>query len=222
MKRLNFFLTGFLSLILIFIMPCDGGGCPGDIKCDGVVDGSDLADFANNFGETDCPECIAAPIPATGQQTSYAVGDDGSFQLGVQWPSTRFTDNEDGTVKDKFTGLIWLKNANCFGAITWSEALASCNSLAAGQCGLSDGSVPGDWRLPNVRELHSLIDFGICCPALQAGHPFAGVNDDLYWTSTTDVSDTRMAWNVIMEDGRVGWMNKNDTFIYVWPVRGGN
>ena len=42
-------------------------------------------------------------------------------------------DNSDGTVTDNLTRLIWLKNANCFGSKTWSEALSDCNSLASGR-----------------------------------------------------------------------------------------
>ena len=38
--------------------------------------------------------------------------------------------------------------------------------LKSGQCGLTDGSVAGNWRLPNVKELQSLIDFAYSKPAL--------------------------------------------------------
>ena len=53
-------------------------------------------------------------IAATGQSASYAGGDDGALREGVAWPATRFTDNQDGTVIDHLTGLMWLKNAGCF------------------------------------------------------------------------------------------------------------
>ena len=64
---------------------------------------------------------------------------------------------------------------NCFGAKIWADALNDCNTLADGMCGLTDGSLAGDWRLPNVRELHSLVDFGEVHPPLPSGHPFTGV-----------------------------------------------
>ena len=54
----------------------------------------------------------------TGQTVSYALGDDGDLQKGVMWPVPRFTDNGSGTVTDNLTGLIWLKDANCFGSQT--------------------------------------------------------------------------------------------------------
>jgi hypothetical protein len=96
-------------------------------------------------------------LPATGQMSSYGTNDDGALQKGVVWPSPRFTDNINGTVTDNLTGLIWLKNANCFG-VQWTDALKDSGSLANGQCGLTDGSTAGQWRLPNVRELESLAN----------------------------------------------------------------
>ena len=113
-----------------------------------------------------------APVAKTGQTTLSATGDDGDLEKGVAWPSPRFTDNGNGTVTDNLTGLIWLKNANADGVKTWANALSYCNSLASGLAGLSDGSVAGDWRLPNVKELHSLIDYGRwSCSQIQRNRP---------------------------------------------------
>ncbi|MBF0396994.1 MAG: DUF1566 domain-containing protein, partial [Desulfobacterales bacterium] len=126
-----------------------------------------------------------APVEKTGQTTSYASADDGAAQKGVTWANPRFTDNGNGTVTDNNTGLIWLKNISCFGAMTWGQGVSSCNNLFSGSCGLTDGSQAGDWRLPNIKELESLIDYGRTNPALPNGHPFIGVQSDKYWTSTT-------------------------------------
>ncbi len=143
-------------------------------------------------------------IPQTGQTDLYAVGDDGDLQMGVAWPDPRFTDNEDGTVTDNLTGLLWLKDANCFGGRSWANALSDANGLADGGCGLSDGSLAGDWRLPNVKELQSLIHYGVHDPALpdtsgmgqwSEGDPFTGVL----------CAVTGCAYGY-----------------FVWPVRGGN
>jgi hypothetical protein len=107
-----------------------------------------------------------ALVEVTGQTTSYADGDDGDLQAGVPFPTPRFSDKGDGTVKDNLTNLIWLKNANCFGFVAWAQALTDANTLRSGSCGLTDGSVAGDWRLPNVKGLQSLIHFGFFKPAL--------------------------------------------------------
>jgi hypothetical protein len=175
----------------------------------------ELEDMLQNF----------AAVPQTGQWQSPGERDDGELQMGVQWPDPRFTDNSDGTVTDHLTGLIWLKNANCFGWINWNDALAASNSLADGQCGLSDDSVAGDWRLPNVRELHSLIDFGNYIPALSSGHPFTGA-EGYYWSGTTGSPYCGpfapcFAWLVDIDLGGV-YHDNNQEGIYVWPVRGGD
>jgi hypothetical protein len=141
----------------------------------------------------------------------------------MTWPNPRFTDNLDGTVTDNQTRLIWLKSANCFGYNEfWDDALTLCNSLASGGCGgLSDGSVAGDWRMPNIKELLSLIDWSQYNHALPSGHPFSGVQVNYYWTSTTRAANTGQAWLVYMHDGNVVSFSKSTTN-YVWPVRDGN
>ncbi len=173
---------------------------------------------------------LPAPVEKTGQTTSYETRDDGDLKKGVTWPNPRFTDNADGTVTDNLTGLIWLKNANCpNGTKIWSESLTFANSLydgwtgdgSEGDCGLSDGSSAGDWRLPNVKELQSLIDFGEYSPALPSGHPFTGVQSNDYWSSTTYTSDTYSAWSVYVGSGYVVYNDKDYSY-YVWPVRSDN
>ena len=76
-----------------------------------------------------------APVAQTRQTTSFAEGDDGDTRAGVPSPTPRYTDNHNGTVTGKLTGLIWLKNANCFGSATWAQALTDKpreNFLSAG------------------------------------------------------------------------------------------
>jgi hypothetical protein len=92
--------------------------------------------------------------------------------------------------------------------------------LANGSCGLSDGSGAGDWRLPNITELESLIDAERYYPALPVGHPFAGVQSSNYWSSSTVASFTGYAWDVHVLTSWVDWSSKSYNY-YVWPVRGG-
>ncbi len=169
-------------------------------------------------------------VEKTGQTESYGPGDDGDLEKGVVWPVPRFRDNGNGTVTDRLTGLIWLKNANCFGTMVWDDALSLCNDLQHGDCGLTDGSEPGDWRFPNVKELHSLIHFGYVTPALPntegtgqwtEGDPFTGVQSGPYWSSTAyaDYPDDA-SWFVYLGYGIVLDGPKAGSY-YVWPVRGG-
>jgi hypothetical protein len=146
-------------------------------------------------------------LPRTGQQRVHAPGDDAAAAEGVFWPATRFTDNNDGTITDHLTGLIWLQDAGCLGGAVWNAALIAANQLADGACGLSDGSIAGEWRMPNVNELESLVDIGQSMPALPAGHLFTGVAD-AYWSSTTYSAASSYAMVIRFSDGR--WINGAD------------
>ena len=181
-----------------------------------------------------------ARVPKTGAGDiggyTEVIGEDGHADMrkGVSWPSPRFTDNSDGTVTDNLTGLIWLKNANCFGEKKWRDgatypALEAANTLNSGECGLSDGSIEGDWRLPNVRELQSLVHYGVDSPAVPntagtgkwtSGNPFTGVQSNYYWSGTTYAGTTVFAWRVGLSFGGVDVVGKGNGY-YVWPVRGG-
>lgn len=167
-------------------------------------------------GVTECWNLEDVLIPCTG------TGQDGEYQLGVPSPSPRFTDNNDGTVADHRTGLIWLQRVACFDDAYWLSAIGVANGLADGECGLMDESLPGDWRLPNLVELMSLVDFTQAHPALPLGHPFdlTGVQSNAYWTSTTVAFFPGNAWFVNWGDlGHPGSDVKGDLF-GVWPVRG--
>jgi len=170
-------------------------------------------------------------IPQTGQSLSWSIGDDGNLQWGVNWPVPRFSDNQDGTVKDNLTGLIWLKNADCFSQRTWSESLAAASTLKSGDCGLSDGSRKGEWRLPNILELESLRDINNSLPALSdtkgtgkwsEGKPFEKVRSSYYWSSSTNSASTNYAWYLHLGSGSVFSSAKDDNCCLVWPVRGGS
>ena len=157
-----------------------------------------------------------AGVPKTGQTTSYATGDDGDLQHGVPWPDPRFTDHEDGTVTDELTGLMWGQAphglAGNSGGMNWSDALTFCNALShAGH---------DDWRLPNVRELQSLIDYGQYNLALPSDHPFAGVRSSYYWSGSARADSSGHAWFVYLANGGVNYDDKAVANV-VWPVRGG-
>ena len=140
--------------------------------------------------------------------------------------SPRFTDNGDGTVTDNLTGLIWLKNADRFGRKNWSEALSHCNDLADDEVNLADGSHAGDWRIPSLEELQSLIHGGFCDPAVPntsgkgkwfEGDPFTNLKT--YYWSATGSEDNKRGWVVNMSIGSVPYGHEAYAY-HVWPVRG--
>jgi hypothetical protein len=162
-------------------------------------------------------------VGKTGQTAVYATGDNGTWPTGVEPPTPRFTDNGNGTVTDNATGLIWLRNANCFGIDSWSAGITRSNILAAPACSLSDGSTTGQWRLPNIKELQSLIDYSIINPALPAGHPFINVSNGWHWSSTTSAQNSASALYISMNYGITQNAPKNCSSgcAIAWPVRGG-
>jgi hypothetical protein len=167
-------------------------------------------------GQTLCYDAVGAEIPCAG------TGQDGDQQMGVPWPNPRFTDNNNGTITDNLTGLIWLKNANCFGQKLWTAALLSANNLASGACSLTDASSAGDWRLPNKNELYSLLNHQLANTKTwltEAG--FSNVQD-WYWSSSTYAYayNGDYAWFV---DMKVGFVSNNikTVALYIWPVRAG-
>jgi hypothetical protein len=159
----------------------------------------------------------SAQLWQTGQVVSYRTRDDGDLRKGASWPVPRFT--VDGEcVTDDLTGLMWAMNANLLnGKNTWSDVLNYANNLSL--CSYSD------WRLPNRKELMSLIDRSHTVPALPDGHPFLNVQTDpsssLYWSSTTEISDKIHGIDVYMGRGQVDSAPKDSVDGFVWPVRGG-
>jgi hypothetical protein len=148
--------------------------------------------------------------------------------------SNRYTDNGDGTVTDNRSGLIWLKNANCFGEQNWETAMQSAANLASGQCGLRDGSKRGMWRLPTKDEWKAMIDKKYVDrenwsqPVIsnaagtgpwKEGDAFSGVQSGNCWTATTYANVTSGAWLVNLKNGNVNSYGETNPY-YVWPVRG--
>ncbi|MBU4566467.1 MAG: DUF1566 domain-containing protein [Desulfarculus sp.] len=119
------------------------------------------------------------------------------------------------TVGDQATGLVWSRSANPAGwPLFWGEA----NDYLAG---LNQDAHLGfnDWRLPNRRELFSLMDYAQANPALPVGHPFTSVELAWYWSATPYAANPAYAWYLHTEGGRMFFGDKGRSY-YVWPVRG--
>ncbi len=144
----------------------------------------------------------------------------------------------NGTVNDTVTNLIWLGNANCFGVLLdYAAANNAAAGLEDGECGLTDGSSPGDWRLPTREEWEATIERAAALGCTEANgpaltntpgngcyrngpQPFTGVQSSFYWSSTSRALDTDYAWGGNLFYGFVNAALKTNPY-YVWPVRGG-
>ncbi len=116
---------------------------------------------------------------------------------------------------DRLTGLTWTKIANLAEfPMAWQEAL---DYIATMNREKTFGFV--DWRLPNRRELRSLMSHQTWKPALPEGYPFQNVFAGWYWTSTTAAINSAYAWYVHMEGARMFYGGKKQFFL-LWPVRG--
>ena len=100
-----------------------------------------------------------------------------------------FIDNGDGTVSDYATGLMWQKADDGIGK-NWEEALEYSKNLKLGSY--------TDWRLPNAKELQSIVDYSRApqttnSPAINPVFETTEITDPngktgqypYYWTSTT-------------------------------------
>lgn len=157
---------------------------------------------------------------------------------GKQWPTTRFIVDPSGNcISDNLTGLMWVRNSSLLGDATWGSAASTgtaqykidqmnTNSVSVGYqlCGYSD------WRLPNINELLSLINYAATplaatTPAgwLQESAGFTNVQTNYYyWTSTLYVKTVgnTTVWTVSFGDGSTTG-DQNISTNFVWPVRGG-
>lgn len=170
-------------------------------------------------GQTGCYDETGNSISCIG------TGQDGEFTAGAQWPSPRFTNPANGLIKDNLTGLIWTANANTPGpepAKTCFSGVAKISYYAYEyiEC-LNNNNYLGysDWRLPNNKELLSLIDHSQSNPALPPNN-FSLPDFRFYWTSDTYLSLYSSGWIVDMNTGLTIDANKNNNYVMVWPVRG--
>ena len=153
-------------------------------------------------------------VRKTGLTTSYRAGDDGDYEAGQALASPRFTDNGDDTVTDNHTGLMWTQDANLAGTSnSWTEAIDFCNALS-----LADYD---DWRLPNVTEILSLLDY-----TSEVGPEFPGIFSNVgspspYWTSSCLSTLFGSRSYYVYESGTAVLGDWNTEYAgAVWPVRG--
>ena len=111
------------------------------------------------------------------------------------------TDNGDGTVSDDTSGLMWQKVDDDIYQ-NWEEALTYCeNSVLAGYA---------DWRLPDIKEIKSLVDNNEFGPAINTTY-FPTVTNAYYWSSSTYPSIVSRAYHISFLGGGIAEYSKTGT-----------
>jgi hypothetical protein len=216
---------------------------------DGLTPFIDISYFGFGYGDTGAGErIIDAQFASSTSYVSNTANDGGATLFGVNFADGRikgyglslfgndktfyalcargnssygqndFQANDDGTVTDKATGLMWAMQ-DSISSYNWQEALDWVE-----QQNISNHLGYSDWRLPNAKELQSLVDYtrspdtsnsAAIDPLFSVTGVFneAGVSDyPAYWTSTTHGNWTQNpgATAVYINFGRsMGYMNNN-------------
>jgi hypothetical protein len=128
-----------------------------------------------------------------------------------------YTDNGDGTVTDKVTGLMWQQGwgqAATGMGFNWTQAISYCQGLTLAN---------HDWRVPTMIELVSIIDYNVptasdgSVPLINATlFPSTPAAD--FWTYTTQAATPTAAWVVHFQSGSVIAVDKT-LYPYVRCVR---
>jgi hypothetical protein len=143
--------------------------------------------------------------------------------------TTHLTDNNDGTITDPETGLIWKKCSegqswstagnNCSGTentYTWAAALQRAQSVNTGS---GENFSQTDWRLPNVKELASIAELRCEAPAIN-NTVFPNTPSAFFWSSSAYAPSSNLAWDVNFSSGGDGASNKSGSG-FVRLVRSG-
>ena len=121
----------------------------------------------------------------------------------------------DGVYLDRHTGRYWYTGSDLASRpCTWDEALGAIRDLNNARKNRFS-----NWRLPNIRELESLVDDNRHSPAFAPGFPLAAARTSGYWSSTTSIYEPRYAWVLYCTDGSIGVGFKVQKEFHVLPVR---
>lgn len=177
-------------------------------------------------GRVTCSDPTGAPISCTG------TGHDGEVKAGAP---LAYRDNGDGTITDLNTGLMWEKLSDDGSIHDWDDAYIWEDAFAVKIATLNSPDDPfaghTDWRMPNVKELASIVDYGVFNPTIDPAFdngcsPICTVLTCsctvpfLYWSSSSVFFSERTAWLVNFTFGHVSFATKRHVVFHVRAVRG--
>ena len=162
-------------------------------------------------------------FPGTAQGASYTAtfGEDHDYgnsvstmnftiYNGAAWGGTATS----SVTVDNRTGLMWVTNpvdAGISSTYIWETAITLCEGLT--YAGFAD------WRLPNIKELVSIVDYSRQSPSINKAY-FLNTQSNYYWSSTTYVPSSSLAWYVFFVNGYMSYTSKSNGN-YVRCVRAG-
>lgn len=137
-------------------------------------------------------------------------------------PTANFVISGNGTVTDRTTGLIWDQCVwgNSGSACAQGAAATMTWQSALGLAATANGAVYkgySDWRLPNVKELLSIVDTCRASPSIN-GQSFPNTISNFFWSGSPDASSSDFAWIVAFTVGYSNIRFRNDVN-YVRLVR---
>ena len=194
---------------------------------DGVVSGV-VCDFPAT-GQTSCWDSTGAlVVSCTG------TGHDGEIRAGAP---LAYMDNTDGTVTDLNTGLMWEKKSDDDTIHDKDTTYSWDQAFTTHVDGLNDATFAGydDWRVPNYKELVSILDLEMNTPAVgvafnnecEGGCDVSTCSctttgsNIYYWSSTSLASSPAFAWAVNFTTGDPAGRDKDTLSHHVRAVRGG-
>jgi hypothetical protein len=160
-------------------------------------------------------------LPKTGQTWGPWEGYDGYYKKGYPLTGAHFTDNGNNTITDNATGLMWIKNPVLLGAgwVVSPTAPTKDFDTAIDDCIALNYAGYSDWRLPNVNEMNSIMNFGGSWPVIYTAF-WPNLGGGSWWSSTSYMGWLGAAYIPDMDNGFSNFEFKSAKH-YVLPVRGG-
>ena len=162
---------------------------------------------------------VSLALVAKAEQICQTAG------IAATAPTARYVDHADGTVTDTQTDLMWQtclvgqQGDRCVGGaptpFSWAQALLYPGSAAAQQ---NPAGGHGDWRLPNIRELATLVELQCLHPATNLS-VFPNTPPAHLWSSSPYGFYPHYSWYLDLEEGVYTYGERTDRDKYLRLVR---
>ena len=117
-------------------------------------------------------------------------------------PASRFHDNGDATVTDQSTGLMWARCPEGLSGSACADGTVANFTWEAALIRARDSSLAGytDWRLPNIKELSSIVEERCSNPHINLA-VFPNTPASFFWSASPEANSSYEAWSVRFYNG---------------------